>query len=329
MSQFDFGAIDPNSKSGPQLALDLNKFRDALNSGHRGSARPAYAQAGMQWVRETSSTQWDLCLFDGDTDFVIRSVNPTTNTLLQIPSSQISGIGTSAAATLTISNTDEIAGRVIKVGDGGLRGTGVTRNSAALLDVVRGSEFFFNDQLTGANNPFSGYGSGIHVSYPAAGLFWDIFAGVQGTSTRAFLRTSRSASVINSPVELYHTGNISAFMQTLMPAADAAAAKVTLGVVDGIGVNQTIQDVTATRALATTHTNSTGRPILVWVSATQTSSAAPGAFNATVSGSLLRGTSTYGSGQGFSISFVVPNGATYSVAFSGTSYDTLNWKEYR
>lgn len=89
MSQSDFGTIDPNSKSGPQLALDLNKFRDALNSGHRGSARPVYAQAGMLWVRETSSTQWDLMFFDGDTDFVLRSVNPTANKLIGIPQSQI------------------------------------------------------------------------------------------------------------------------------------------------------------------------------------------------------------------------------------------------
>lgn len=101
MSQFDFGTIDPNSKSGPQLALDLNKFRDALNSSHRGSARPAYAQAGMQWVRETSSTQWDLMFFDGDTDFVLRSVNPTTNTLIGMPTSQIQGLD--AALALSIS----------------------------------------------------------------------------------------------------------------------------------------------------------------------------------------------------------------------------------
>nr|WP_319527809.1 hypothetical protein [Pseudomonas laurentiana] len=94
MSQFDFGTIDPNSKSGPQLALDLNKFRDALNTLHRGTVRPAYAQGGMLWVRETSSTQWDLMFFDGDTDFVFRSVNPTANTLIGIPQSQIEGLST-------------------------------------------------------------------------------------------------------------------------------------------------------------------------------------------------------------------------------------------
>lgn len=101
MSQSDFGTIDPNSKSGPQLALDLNKFRDALNSGHRGSTRPAYAQAGMQWVRETSSTQWDLMFFDGDTDFVLRSVNPTTNALIGMPTSQIQGLDAALALSIT------------------------------------------------------------------------------------------------------------------------------------------------------------------------------------------------------------------------------------
>ena len=95
MSQFDFGTIDPNSKSGPQLALDLNNFRDALNSLHKGSVRPSYAQAGMLWVKEVSSTQWDLTWYDGDTDFTLRSINPTTNTLIDIPQSQIAGLSTS------------------------------------------------------------------------------------------------------------------------------------------------------------------------------------------------------------------------------------------
>lgn len=92
MSQFDFGTIDPNTKSGTQLALDLNSFRDALNSLNKGSTRPTYAQAGMLWVREVSSTQWDVMFFDGDTDYVLRSVNPTTNTLIQIPKTNVAGI---------------------------------------------------------------------------------------------------------------------------------------------------------------------------------------------------------------------------------------------
>jgi len=92
MSQFDFSTIDPNAKSGTQLAVDLNNWRDALHSGHRGAARPAYAQGGMLWVRETSAEQWDLMCYDGDTDFVLRSVNPTTNQLIAIPQSAVAGL---------------------------------------------------------------------------------------------------------------------------------------------------------------------------------------------------------------------------------------------
>lgn len=92
MSQFDFATIDPNAKSGTQLAVDLNNWRDALHSCHRGAERPAYAQGGMLWVRETSAEQWDLMFYDGDTDFVLRSVNPTTNQLIGIPQSSVSGL---------------------------------------------------------------------------------------------------------------------------------------------------------------------------------------------------------------------------------------------
>lgn len=97
MSQFDFATIDPNAKSGTQLAVDLNNWRDALHSGHRGAARPLYAQAGMLWVRETSAEQWDLIFYDGDTDFILRSVNPTTNQLIGIPQDAVAGLSQALA----------------------------------------------------------------------------------------------------------------------------------------------------------------------------------------------------------------------------------------
>jgi hypothetical protein len=92
MSQFDFATIDPNAKSGTQLAVDLNNWRDALHSGHRGASRPSYAQAGMHWVREVSGEQWDLMFYDGTNDFIIRSVNPSTGQLLDIPQDQVAGL---------------------------------------------------------------------------------------------------------------------------------------------------------------------------------------------------------------------------------------------
>ena len=92
MSQFDYGTIDPNSKSGPQLALDLNQFRDALNSGHRGASRPPYARSGMSWVQEVSGERWDLMMFDGATDHLLRSINPQTGKPLPIPQESVQGL---------------------------------------------------------------------------------------------------------------------------------------------------------------------------------------------------------------------------------------------
>ncbi|MFJ2336917.1 hypothetical protein ACIOMP_08650 [Pseudomonas protegens] len=92
MSQFDYGTIDPNAKSGPQLALDLNQFRDALNSGHRGATRPPYARSGMSWVQEVSGERWDLMFFDGATDYLLRSINPQTGKLLPIPQENVQGL---------------------------------------------------------------------------------------------------------------------------------------------------------------------------------------------------------------------------------------------
>lgn len=92
MSQFDYGVIDPNSKSGSQLALDLNSFRDALHSLHRGASRPPYVQPGMLWVQEISSARWDLVIHDGTNDLVLRSFNPTTSALVKFSISDVSGL---------------------------------------------------------------------------------------------------------------------------------------------------------------------------------------------------------------------------------------------
>ena len=101
MSQYDFGVIDPAATSGAQLADLLTKFRDAVNSGHKGAARPGYATAGQSWVRETSATQWDLMFYDGQNDLLLRSLNPQTHKLLPLPLTQ-GGTGAEDAAQAKI-----------------------------------------------------------------------------------------------------------------------------------------------------------------------------------------------------------------------------------
>lgn len=67
MSQYDFGTIDPTTKSGTQLAADLNARAAAMNSQHAGTSRPSYAEAGLIWI-DTNTSPPHLQLFDGSTD---------------------------------------------------------------------------------------------------------------------------------------------------------------------------------------------------------------------------------------------------------------------
>ncbi|MFU0504000.1 hypothetical protein [Pseudaminobacter sp. NGMCC 1.201702] len=65
MTQFDFGTINPTTKSGATLATDLNSFRDAVNSGHKGSAAPSYSVAGMRWIDDSGDPLWIVRVYDG------------------------------------------------------------------------------------------------------------------------------------------------------------------------------------------------------------------------------------------------------------------------
>lgn len=100
MSQFDFGTINPDTKDGTTLAGDLGSWRDALNTLHRGTTRPSYAEAGMAWIREVSGTLWELTLFDGTTDVVIANINPSTN-VFSLPNDSVGNAAMQANAVNT------------------------------------------------------------------------------------------------------------------------------------------------------------------------------------------------------------------------------------
>jgi hypothetical protein len=90
-----------------------------------------------------------------------------------------------------------------------------------------------------------------------------------------------------------------------------------------VGYEQTWQDVTGSRALGTSYTNSTGKPIQVKVSAIASSAAV---MTITVAGVGLPGGGLGSLPEG---SAIVPNGATYSAALSAGTPSSLNWKELR
>ena len=103
-------------------------------------------------------------------------------------------------------------------------------------------------------------------------------------------------------------------------AGSSANQPVNFGQVVGIG--QTWQDVTASRATGVTYTNSTGKPIQVIVTTTTNNQA-----RFFVNG-VLTATAYYGgvAGASNSLSVIVPNGSNYNVQ-SGDG--VLKWMELR
>ena len=95
----------------------------------------------------------------------------------------------------------------------------------------------------------------------------------------------------------------------------------------GLGTNnQTWQNLTASRAINTTYTNSTGYPIMVSVSTTQgTNTTSTTAYVGAVVVAYWVFNSNYSGSMASNLSFIVPNGATYQVVGGNIS----NWSELR
>jgi hypothetical protein len=96
----------------------------------------------------------------------------------------------------------------------------------------------------------------------------------------------------------------------------------------GIGVNQSWQNVFGSRALATTYTNSTGKPIMVTVSFQLTDQQSYGSFfidgvKVAESGKNLANTDRY------SFSLIIPNSSTYSISATTGSITLITWFELR
>ena len=91
-----------------------------------------------------------------------------------------------------------------------------------------------------------------------------------------------------------------------------------------LGVGQSIQNVTASRALGITYTNSTSRPI--YVSVTCRGQPQPSSTELYISG-VLACTFYKATSSDAAVSGVVPEGAEYSIKVSGGNIS--NWAELR
>jgi hypothetical protein len=78
MTQFNFGTIVATAKSGSGLAADLNAWRDALHTTHKGGARPSYAVPGLGWLNDTVAP-WVDYVYDGTNDALRGFIDPASH----------------------------------------------------------------------------------------------------------------------------------------------------------------------------------------------------------------------------------------------------------
>jgi hypothetical protein len=108
MSQYDFGTIATATTTGGDLATILQNWRNAVNSNHTGTVRPAYVIAGQIWINTTVATAWVVNLYDGTDDIPLGYVNVTDNSAGFL--SRVLIITKSASATIALTEREMVIG---------------------------------------------------------------------------------------------------------------------------------------------------------------------------------------------------------------------------
>lgn len=72
--------VIPVNQSGTDYRTLHNAANAAINTSHKGSARPSYVVAGMVWLDDSAgAAAWALKLYDGADDIILGTFNTTTN----------------------------------------------------------------------------------------------------------------------------------------------------------------------------------------------------------------------------------------------------------
>jgi hypothetical protein len=151
-------------------------------------------------------------------------------------------------------------------------------------------------------------------------------AGAADSATAIYSATAR-ASVPFRVVGYIESTQATAGTWATAPSTIQGAGGNALTSLQSLGHGQTWQDVTGSRAIATTYYNTTGKPIMINV--TTGVSSGTGTTVATIGGVSVVGSSYSTTGVKSSITAIVPPGASYSVTNSGTGASLGAWTELR
>lgn len=177
--------------------------------------------------------------------------------------------------------------------------------------------------VKGHNQPLvagdiSGAGFRAELQYDAALDKWVLLNPATGVSITT---VPDATTAVKGKVQLATPVETQTGTDATKAVTSDGLAKTMLG-----GVGQAMVDVTASRALGTTYTNSTGRTIVVYYSGNVSGGGATA--DAVINGVTvpINAFSASGAAGRLGATLIVPNGATYSV----TNVGTMNsWREFR
>lgn len=304
------------------------------NAGATTADIIAIASTGNVSIGNLAPTTDKLNLY-GSNNVFTNSSNPAGSFISGVYSTGIGGVGTTSADDfICISNNIErmridSTGNV-NIGGGTLLGKFSVGDGAGLEQIViNGGNTASGDgaSLSIYNNGtvFGGIGNHSAVFGGAYSSVIDVhgYSGIDFYTTGVTRLSIGTSGQIGIGGAKYGTAG-----QVLTSGGPSAAPS--WSTVAGIGGGQTWSDVTGSRASGTTYTNSTGKPIQVFIRATWGASGS-GSITPIVGGVTLPVASGSSTGIAVSVtvtsSFIVPNGLTYSATYSGTTGTT--WAELR
>jgi hypothetical protein len=152
-------------------------------------------------------------------------------------------------------------------------------------------------------------------------------AGGADSATVVYSTTART-SVAYRVIGFIDSTQATAGTWATAPSTIQGVGGQALAALSSIGYGQTWQNVTSSRAIGTTYTNSTGRPIMVIVSGTGVG--ANGLWGVSLNSAISYYTpSTYTASVWTACEFIVPAGNTYQLSQQGSSVTLQNWSELR
>jgi hypothetical protein len=223
-------------------------------------------------------------------------------------------------------------GNVVVVGNVNVTSNISANNISTGNSVSVGLDLGVSGNITGSGTTHSLSGNLSVGSNIAAGNIsvTSSLSATTGTFTSTVITTSKFTNLKDSDnytiTKIDNDGTMAANSASSLPTQQAVVEYVGQAA-SGIGYNQTWQSVTSSRALGTTYTNSTGKPIMVFTKVTWTLDF-DGALTATVDGVDVAYFSAHTATA--AVNFLVPVGSSYSVSSANATNVALSqWNELR